>query len=170
MTTQSNVIVKDGDNNQNDVSTNKDKVTPWEVEAESMNGVDYDKIIGKRQTSSSETRKNVFCINISVLYSCMSSKFSSIRFISFNQRLSATHAINHSTSCSSFYSTSNLLFSSVSIDPWTRSDVLSFILCRDLETILDTYEQKKPFYLYTGRGPSSEAMHLGHLVPFMMTK
>ena len=34
----------------------------------------------------------------------------------------------------------------------------------------DLYEQKKPFYLYTGRGPSSEAMHLGHLVPFIMTK
>ena len=27
-----------------------------------------------------------------------------------------------------------------------------------------------PFYLYTGRGPSSAAMHLGHLVPFMMTQ
>ena len=34
----------------------------------------------------------------------------------------------------------------------------------------DLYEQKKPFYLYTGRGPSSDAMHLGHLVPFIMTK
>ena len=34
----------------------------------------------------------------------------------------------------------------------------------------DLYEKKKPFYLYTGRGPSSEAMHLGHLVPFIMTK
>ena len=35
---------------------------------------------------------------------------------------------------------------------------------------LDLYEQKKPFYLYTGRGPSSDALHLGHLVPFIMTK
>ncbi|KAL7463627.1 hypothetical protein ACHAXS_003985 [Conticribra weissflogii] len=26
-----------------------------------------------------------------------------------------------------------------------------------------------PFYLYTGRGPSSQAMHLGHLVPFLFT-
>lgn len=41
---------------------------------------------------------------------------------------------------------------------------------RDLSNILDLYEAKKPFYLYTGRGPSSEAMHLGHLVPFMVTK
>ena len=27
-----------------------------------------------------------------------------------------------------------------------------------------------PFYLYTGRGPSSEALHVGHLVPFQFTK
>lgn len=38
---------------------------------------------------------------------------------------------------------------------------------RELNRILDRYEQKKPFYLYTGRGPSSDSMHLGHLVPFI---
>ena len=43
-------------------------------------------------------------------------------------------------------------------------------LPRDVHTILDNYEQKKPFFLYTGRGPSSEAMHLGHLIPFLFTK
>ena len=32
------------------------------------------------------------------------------------------------------------------------------------------YERGEKFYLYTGRGPSSEALHLGHLVPFMFTK
>lgn len=36
--------------------------------------------------------------------------------------------------------------------------------------ILDVYEKKQPFYLYTGRGPSSEAMHMGHLIPFIFTK
>ncbi|KAI3382842.1 hypothetical protein SNEBB_000438 [Seison nebaliae] len=41
---------------------------------------------------------------------------------------------------------------------------------RDLNYILDLYEQKKPFYLYTGRGPSSSSMHLGHLIPFLFTK
>ncbi|KAL3874186.1 hypothetical protein ACJMK2_037233 [Sinanodonta woodiana] len=45
-----------------------------------------------------------------------------------------------------------------------------FFSHRDLHFILDQYEQKKPFYLYTGRGPSSEAMHLGHLIPFIFTK
>jgi len=35
---------------------------------------------------------------------------------------------------------------------------------------LDAYEKGKPFYLYTGRGPSSESMHLGHLIPMIFTK
>lgn len=41
---------------------------------------------------------------------------------------------------------------------------------RDFEEILNAYEKGEKFYLYTGRGPSSEALHLGHLVPFMFTK
>jgi tryptophanyl-tRNA synthetase len=46
-----------------------------------------------------------------------------------------------------------------------------FVYChRDFETILSLYEQGKPFYLYTGRGPSSESMHLGHMVPFLFCK
>lgn len=45
-----------------------------------------------------------------------------------------------------------------------------FFSHRDMHTILNLYENKKPFYLYTGRGPSSESMHLGHLIPFMLTK
>lgn len=45
-----------------------------------------------------------------------------------------------------------------------------FFSHRDLNRILTRYEEKKPFFLYTGRGPSSGAMHLGHLIPFMFTK
>ena len=45
-----------------------------------------------------------------------------------------------------------------------------FFSHRDLEGILDRYEKGKPFFLYTGRGPSSDSMHLGHLIPFMFTK
>ncbi|KAK9464415.1 tryptophanyl-tRNA synthetase [Lipomyces arxii] len=41
---------------------------------------------------------------------------------------------------------------------------------RDLDDILSRYEQGKPFFLYTGRGPSSDSMHLGHMTPFMFTK
>jgi len=41
---------------------------------------------------------------------------------------------------------------------------------REFDKILDRYEQGKPFFLYTGRGPSSDSMHLGHMVPFVFTK
>ncbi|KAH7376933.1 tryptophanyl-tRNA synthetase [Plectosphaerella cucumerina] len=41
---------------------------------------------------------------------------------------------------------------------------------RDLGLILDRYEKKEPFFLYTGRGPSSDSMHIGHVVPFTLTK
>lgn len=40
---------------------------------------------------------------------------------------------------------------------------------RELDQILDRFEAKKPFFLYTGRGPSSDSMHLGHLTPFVFT-
>lgn len=45
-----------------------------------------------------------------------------------------------------------------------------FFAHRDLEELLNQYERGIPFYLYTGRGPSSDALHLGHLIPFMFTK
>eukprot|EP01135_Chromosphaera_perkinsii_P006793 Nk52_evm2s591 gene=Nk52_evmTU2s591 len=38
---------------------------------------------------------------------------------------------------------------------------------RDFSKVLECVEHKKPMYLYTGRGASSTAMHVGHLVPFM---
>lgn len=45
-----------------------------------------------------------------------------------------------------------------------------FFSDRDLKAILDRKEQGKPFFLYTGRGPSSDAVHLGHMIPFIFTK
>lgn len=45
-----------------------------------------------------------------------------------------------------------------------------FFSHRDFDKILDRYEKGKPFYLYTGRGPSSGSLHMGHLIPFMFTK
>jgi len=41
---------------------------------------------------------------------------------------------------------------------------------RDLNTILDRYEKNEPFYLYTGRGPSSDSMHVGHTQVFDFVK
>ena len=45
-----------------------------------------------------------------------------------------------------------------------------FFCHRDLDVCLKAYEQKKPFYLYTGRGPSADALHMGHTIPFIFTK
>nr|KAJ3411377.1 tryptophan--tRNA ligase [Polyrhizophydium stewartii] len=45
-----------------------------------------------------------------------------------------------------------------------------FFSHRDLSQLLDKYEQGKPFFLYTGRGPSSGSMHVGHMVPFIFCK
>ncbi|KAF9413439.1 hypothetical protein HW555_008331 [Spodoptera exigua] len=45
-----------------------------------------------------------------------------------------------------------------------------FFSHRDINNILNLYESGKKFYLYTGRGPSSESMHIGHMIPFMFTK
>ena len=44
-----------------------------------------------------------------------------------------------------------------------------FFSHRDLDLVLQDYEQKKGFFLYTGRGPSGE-MHIGHLIPLIFTK
>jgi tryptophanyl-tRNA synthetase len=45
-----------------------------------------------------------------------------------------------------------------------------FFAHRELEQILAAKEQGKPIYVYTGRGPSSAALHIGHVIPFILTK
>ena len=44
-----------------------------------------------------------------------------------------------------------------------------FFSHRDLNLILNDYQSGKGFFLYTGRAPSGP-MHLGHLLPFYITK
>jgi len=44
-----------------------------------------------------------------------------------------------------------------------------FFSHRDLNLVLDDYEKGKGFFLYTGRKPS-KGMHIGHLVPMIMTR
>ena len=41
---------------------------------------------------------------------------------------------------------------------------------RGLGEILDEHSSGRRFYLYTGRGPSAESMHIGHAIPFMLTQ
>jgi len=54
------------------------------------------------------------------------------------------------------------------IHPWVKRGL--FFSHRDLNLILDSYEKGENIFLYTGRGPTSDALHLGHLIPFMFTK
>lgn len=44
------------------------------------------------------------------------------------------------------------------------------IIFRDLDKYITHFEKGAPVYLYTGRGPSTESMHLGHLLPFIFCK
>ncbi len=48
-----------------------------------------------------------------------------------------------------------------------RRDV--FFSHRDLDLILQDFRSGRGFFMYTGRGPS-QAMHIGHLIPFLFTK
>ena len=54
------------------------------------------------------------------------------------------------------------------VHPWIRRGI--FFSHKDLNVALDYFEAGKRVYVYTGRGPSSEAMHLGHMIPFFFTK
>ena len=67
----------------------------------------------------------------------------------------------------------------IGLHPWIKRGI--FFSHRRFNEILDAYEsylkEKEtnpeatcPIFIYTGRGPSSDAMHLGHLIPFMFTK
>lgn len=44
-----------------------------------------------------------------------------------------------------------------------------FFSHRDFDLVLKDIEEGRGFFLYTGRGPSGP-MHIGHLIPFIMTK
>ena len=44
-----------------------------------------------------------------------------------------------------------------------------FFSHRALDRFLDAYENGEPVFIYTGRGPTSEALHIGHTVPMMFT-
>ncbi len=53
------------------------------------------------------------------------------------------------------------------LHPFLRRKI--FFAQRDLLFILNEYAKGNPFFLYTGRGPSGN-IHLGHIVPLLMTK
>jgi tryptophanyl-tRNA synthetase len=61
------------------------------------------------------------------------------------------------------------------LPPYLRSDhqtcpLLSSHVIRCVAADALVVSAGTKFYLYTGRGPSSEALHLGHLIPFQFTQ
>ena len=54
------------------------------------------------------------------------------------------------------------------LHPWLKRGI--YFTHRAFDKFLDAYAEGDPVFLYTGRGPSSEAMHIGHLIPFIFTK
>ncbi|KAK2196953.1 bifunctional Rossmann-like alpha-beta-alpha sandwich fold/Tryptophan-tRNA ligase/Aminoacyl-tRNA synthetase [Babesia duncani] len=53
------------------------------------------------------------------------------------------------------------------VHPFLRRGL--FFSHRGLDPLLDYYEKHGTFFIYTGRGPSTDTLHLGHLIPFMFT-
>lgn len=51
---------------------------------------------------------------------------------------------------------------------WLRRGL--FFSHRDFDKILTKYEHGEPFFLYTGRGPSTGSLHLGHTIPLEFTR
>ncbi|MFH7903179.1 MAG: tryptophan--tRNA ligase [Candidatus Aenigmatarchaeota archaeon] len=45
-----------------------------------------------------------------------------------------------------------------------------FYAHRDFDKLLNSYLKGEKFFLYTGRAPSKSKMHIGHLIPFILTK
>ena len=54
------------------------------------------------------------------------------------------------------------------LHPWLKRGI--YFTHRAFDNFLDAYAAGEPVFLYTGRGPSTEAMHIGHLIPFIFTK
>ena len=118
-----------------------DFVDPWSVSSKSDTGIDYDKLIRK--------------------------------FYSFKDQMCAWH---DDTFPGRFGSSKVDEVLIRRIEKVTGKPVHHFLRRgiffshRDMHKVLDDVEKGKPFFLYTGRGPSSDAMHMGHLIPFIFTK
>ena len=54
------------------------------------------------------------------------------------------------------------------LHPFLRRGIV--ISHRDLDKLLDHHQAGRPIYIYTGRGPSSASIHLGHYIPLSFTK
>jgi len=136
-------VTTENEKKQEEKEEPKQVANPWEVSAKGK--VDYDKLIDRFGWS--------------------------FNFVSLVHHLS--HSPRLSTMRHFFSPPVPPSISSIHSFPYLLKrkfdDVVS--LCHNnFMEILDAYERGDRFYLYTGHGPCSEALHLGHLIPFMFTK
>lgn len=131
-------------------------VTPWEAKAgEGQTSINYDKLISN--CSLEVLRGVITCVIL-----CRTIWEHENRWSPFEPDWGSIK-----TQASSFPYKRDLLLTPVGAHvKYGTCIVMWHFWYSDLEGILDAYEKDKPFFLYTGRGPSSESMHLGHLILF----
>ena len=129
----------------NAASAAEDVVDPWNVASGSDKGIDYEKLI-----SMYLLKLAISSYIFNLIHSCLVTE----RFGSSKIDAALIERFEKVTGKPAHHFLKRGIFFSH----------------RDFHTILTLHEQGKPFFLYTGRGPSSTALHLGHLIPFMFTK
>ncbi|KAB7507788.1 Tryptophan--tRNA ligase, cytoplasmic [Armadillidium nasatum] len=153
------------ENNEYDSVDFKDIVNPWNVKAHSKKGIDYDKLTVLQNICIQNTGDN---IDLSV--ECIVDYYSN-RKILFLTSFYKPFILVDLFGCSKF---DDELIKRLEKVIGTKAHHFIkrgiFFSHRELHRILSLAEEGKAFYLYTGRGPSSNTMHCGHLIPFIMTK
>lgn len=121
----------------------EDIITPWKVAAKGPRGISYDRVL--RQFKAERMDEHV----VERLQS----------LVARSTRADASAAVeSHSAAPLHHFFTRSIVFSH-----------------RDFLKALDDIERtqqpgKHAAYLYTGRGPSASSMHIGHVLPFLLTK
>ncbi|CDJ57732.1 tryptophanyl-tRNA synthetase, putative [Eimeria maxima] len=124
---------------------NKQIITPWEVQAEG--GIDYDKLLKKFGCSP---------ITPDLL-----------------KRIEAAtgRPVHHMLSRGLFFSHRDLDILLTHYENYKAAAAAAAAAAGDTAAAAGAAKPPPPpFYLYTGRGPSSESLHIGHLVPFLFAK
>lgn len=158
---------------------NEDVITPWSVQAKGPKGINYDRVLttfkaGKVDAAALQHMRDVIAVchaRANAGVSANNDTTADSASFTAGQRVAAattrnTSATPHSTPSSHQRPPPALHHF------FTRDIAFSH---RDLHLALkDIEETSKPgrhtAFLYTGRGPSAGSMHIGHVLPFLLTK
>jgi tryptophanyl-tRNA synthetase len=150
-----------------------DVITPWAVAAKGPKGINYDRVLTtfKAERVGEGARQHIR----DVIAACHARANATV---SANDIAVAAGGTTPTAPSSSLSSTSSSAAAAAPLPPpalhhfFTRDIVFSH---RDLHKALKDIEaSSKPghhsAFLYTGRGPSTGSMHIGHVLPFLLTK